>query len=164
MRELGHKDGWAPKNWRFQTVVLEKTPESPLSCKEIQPVHPKGNQFWILIGRTDTEAEAPILWPPDVKNWLTRKDHDAGNVWKAGEGDDRGGDSWMTSPTRWTWVWASSGNWWWTCCSPSRQSWHAAVHAVERSQTQLSDWTDWIKLIPRTHFLGESGEQLQKQV
>ena len=76
MWELDHKEGWAPKNWCFWTVVLEKTLESPLDCKEIQPVHPKGNQSWIFIGRT--EAEAPILWPPDVKSWLIRKDPDAG--------------------------------------------------------------------------------------
>ena len=75
-----HKEGWAPKNWRFQTVVLEKTLESPLDCKEIQPVDPRGNQSWIFIGRTD--AEAPILWPPDAKNWLLGKDPDAGKDWR----------------------------------------------------------------------------------
>ena len=73
------------KNWRFWTVVLEKTPESPLDYKEIQPVHPKRNQPWILIGRTDAEAEAPILWTPDVKNWLIRKDPDAGKDWRQEE-------------------------------------------------------------------------------
>ena len=78
MWELDYKESWAPKNWCFWTVVLEKTLESPLDCKEIKPVHPKGNQSWIFIGRTDTEAEAPILWPPDVKNWLIWKDPDAG--------------------------------------------------------------------------------------
>ena len=78
MWELDHKEGWALKNWCFWTVVLEKTLESPLDCKKIKPVNPKGNQPWIFIGRTDAEAEAPILWPPDVKNWLIRKDPDAG--------------------------------------------------------------------------------------
>ena len=78
MWELDHKEGWAPKNWCFWTVVLEKTLEGPLNCKEIQPVNPKGNQPWIFIGRTDAEAEAPILWPPDAKSWLTGKDPDAG--------------------------------------------------------------------------------------
>ena len=78
---LDHKENWAPKNWWFWTVVLEKTLESPLDCKEIQPVHPKGNQSWIFIERTDDEAEAPILWPPDVKNWLIWKDPDAGKNW-----------------------------------------------------------------------------------
>ena len=81
MGELEHKKSWAPKNWCFWTVVLENSFESPLDCKEIQPAHPKGNQSWIFIGRTDAEAEAPILWPPDVKNWLTGKDPDAGRDW-----------------------------------------------------------------------------------
>ena len=75
------KESWVPKNRCFWTVVLEKTLENPLDCKEIQPVHPKGNQCWIFIGRTDAEAETPILWPPDVKNWLTGKDPDAGKDW-----------------------------------------------------------------------------------
>ena len=79
---LDYKESWVRKNWCFWTVVLEKTLESPLDCKEIQPVHPKGNQPWILIGRTDTEAEAPILWPPDAKNWLIWKDPDAGKGWR----------------------------------------------------------------------------------
>ena len=73
MWELDHKESWVPKNWWFWTVVLEKTLESPLDCKEIQPVHPKGNQSWIFIGRTNAEVETPILWPPDVKDWLTGK-------------------------------------------------------------------------------------------
>ena len=79
------KESWVPKNWCFWTVVLEKTPESPLDCKEIKPVHPKGDQSWTLIGRTDAEAEAPILQPPDVKNWLTGKDPDAGEDWRQEE-------------------------------------------------------------------------------
>ena len=78
MWELDHKEGWAPKNWRFWTMVLEKSLENPLDCKEIKPVNPKENQSWIFIGRTDAEAEAPILWPPDVKSRLIRKDPDAG--------------------------------------------------------------------------------------
>ena len=82
MWEVDYKESWVPKNWCFWTVVLEKTLESPLDCKEIQPVHPKGNQFWIFIGRTDAEAEIPILWPPDVKNWLIWKDPDAGKDWR----------------------------------------------------------------------------------
>ena len=80
MWELDHKEGWAPKNWCFWTVVLEKTLESPLDCKEIQPVNPKGNQPWIFIGRTD--AEAPMFWPPDAKSWLTGKDLDSGKDWR----------------------------------------------------------------------------------
>ena len=85
MWRLDHKESWVPKNWCFWTVVLEKILESPLDCKEIQPVHPKGNQSWIFFGRTDAEAETPILWPPDVKNWLIRKDPDAGKDWRQEE-------------------------------------------------------------------------------
>ena len=81
MWELDHKESWVPKNWCFQTVVLEKTLESPLDCKD-RPVHPKGNEYWICIGRTDAEAEALILCPFDVKNWLIRKDPDAGQDWR----------------------------------------------------------------------------------
>ena len=81
MWELGHKESWAPKNWCFWTVVFEKTLESPLGYKKIQPVHPKGDQSWIFIGRTDAQAETPILWPPDTQNWLIGKDLDAGKDW-----------------------------------------------------------------------------------
>ena len=105
----------SPKNWCLWTVVLEKTLESPLDCKEIQPVHPKGDQSWVFIGRTDAEAEAPILWSPHVKSWLIGKDP---GCWEGlgagGEGDDRGWDGWIASPIRWTWVWIDSGRWWWT--------------------------------------------------
>ena len=80
--ELRYKESWAPKNWCFWTVMLEKTFVSPLDCKEIQPVHPKGNQSWVFIGRTDVEAETPILWPPGSKSWLTGKDPDAGKDWR----------------------------------------------------------------------------------
>ena len=82
MWELDHKESWAPKNWCSWTVVLEKTLKSPLTCKEIQPVHPKGDHSWVFIGRTDAEAETPILCPPDVKNWLIWKDPDAGKDWR----------------------------------------------------------------------------------
>ena len=85
MWELNYKEGWAPKNWCFWTVVLEKTLESHLDCKEIQPVHPKGDQSWVFIGRADVEAETLILWPPDVKNWLIWKDSDAGKDWRQEE-------------------------------------------------------------------------------
>ena len=85
MWELDYKESWATKNWCFWTVVLEKTLESPFDCKEIKPVNPKGNQSWIFIGRTDVEAETPILWPPDVKNWLIWKDPDAGKDWRQEE-------------------------------------------------------------------------------
>ena len=85
MWELDHKRGWALKNWCFWTEVLEKTLENPLDCKEIKPVNPKGNQSWIFIGRTDAEAEVPILQPPDVKSWLIEKDPDAGKDWRQEE-------------------------------------------------------------------------------
>ena len=104
MWELDHKEGWALKNWCFRTVVLKKTLESPLDCKEIKPVIPKGNQPWIFTGRTDAEPEAPVLWPPDAKRWLTTKD-------PGGEAGDRGWDGWMASPTQQTWVWANSRRW-----------------------------------------------------
>ena len=105
---------WAPKNWCFWTVVLEKTLESPLDCKEIQPVHRKGDQSWVFIGRTDAEAETPILWPPHVKSRLIWKDPDAGRDWGQEEKGTRGWDVWMASPTRWTWVSVNSGSWWQT--------------------------------------------------
>ena len=85
MWELDHKESWVPKNWCFWTVVLEKPPESPLDCKEIEPVNPRGNQSWIFIGMTDIEAETPILRPPDVKNWLIGKDSDVGKDWREEE-------------------------------------------------------------------------------
>ena len=193
MWELDHQEGWVPKNWCFQTVMLKNTPESPLECKENKPVNPKGNQPWIFIGRTDAEGEAPILWPPEAKSWFTGKTltltlgkidskrrrgwqriiwldnstdsrtliwansrtmnpsmlqsmgslrvgHDwatsfsfftfmhwrrkwqptpvflpeESQGWGAGgEGDDRGWDGWMASPTWWIWVWVNSGSWWW---------------------------------------------------
>ena len=105
----------APLYWCFWTVVLEKTLESPLDCKEIQPVHPKGNQSWIFIGRTDAEAETPILWPTWGKELTHWKRPWCWERWKAGgEGDNRGWDGWMASLTRWIWVWVNSGSWWWT--------------------------------------------------
>ena len=85
MWELDYKESWASKSWCFWTVVLEKPLESPLDCKEIQPVHPKGNQSWIFLGRTDAEAETPILWPPDAKNWLVGKDPGGGKDWRQEE-------------------------------------------------------------------------------
>ena len=133
MWELDHNESWAPKNWCFWIVVLEKTLESPLDCKEIQPVHPKGNQPWIFIGRTDTEAETPILWPPDAKNWLIWKDPNAGKDqrWEEkGTTEDE-----MVGWAQWTWVWVNSRSWRWT----ERL---AAVHGFEKSWIWLSNWTD----------------------
>ena len=115
MWELDYKENWAWKNWCFWTVVLEKTLESPLERKEVQPVHPKGHQSWVFIGRTDVEAETPIFWPPDVKNWLIWKDPDVGKDWRQQEnGTTEDENGWMASPTQWTWVWVNSGSWWWT--------------------------------------------------
>ena len=121
------------KNWCFWTV-LEKTLESHLDCKEIQPVHSKWNQSWVFIGRTVTEA--PILWPSDVKNGLIGKDPDAGKAWRQ-EKDDTGWDGWMASPTWWIWVWASSGSWWWT-----GKFGHVLQSMGLQSWTRLSDWTE----------------------
>ena len=113
MWELDYKESWVPKNWSFWTVVLEKTLESSLDCKEVQPVHAKRDQSWVFIGRTDVEAKTPILWPLDRKGWLIWKDPDADkDCRQAGEGENRGWDGWMASLTRWTWAWASSGRWW----------------------------------------------------
>ena len=93
---------------------VQKTLESPLDCKDIQPVYPKGDQCWIFIGRTDVEAESPILWPPDAKTWLIWKDPDAGKDWRQEEKRTTGWDDWMASPTQWTWVWVNFGSSWWT--------------------------------------------------
>ena len=132
MWELDHKESWAPKNWCFQTVMLQKTPESPLDCKEIQPAGPYENQTCIFAKRTD--AKAPILWPPDAKNWLMLR-----KIEGRAEGDNGGWDGWMVSPTQWTWVWASSGSWWWmgslACCRP----WG-------RKESDTSEWLKWTEL------------------
>ena len=112
MWELDYKESWALKNWCFWTVVLEKTLVSPLGCKEIQPVHPKGGQSWVFFGRTDAKAETPILWPPDAKSWLIWEDPDAGEDWGQEKGVT-GWDGWMALPTQWTWVWVDSSSWWW---------------------------------------------------
>ena len=113
MWELDCGESWALKNWCFWTVVLEKTLKSPLDCKEIQAVHPKGDQSWVFIGRTDAEAETPILWPPHEKSWLTGKDRDAGRDWgqeEKGTTEDEmvGWNHWLDG------VWVNSRSWWWT--------------------------------------------------
>ena len=114
MWELDYKESWAQKNWCFWTVVLEKALESPLDCKEIQPVHPKWDQSWVFIGRTDAEVETPILLPPDAKSWLIWKDPDAGKDWgweeKGKTKDEMAG--WHHRLDGW--VWLNSGSWWWT--------------------------------------------------
>ena len=111
MWELDYKESWALKNWCFQTVVLEKILESPLDCKEIKPVNPKGNQPWICIGRTDAEAEAPILWPTDGKSQLIGKDPDAGKDWRLKEKTVTEDAMSTASPMQWTWTWANSRRW-----------------------------------------------------
>ena len=105
MWKLDCEESWVPKNWCFWTVVLEKTLESPLDCKEIQPVHSEGDQPWDFFGRNDAKAEAPVLWPPHAKSWLIGKDSDAGRNWCQEEKGTRGWDGWMASLTRWTWCW-----------------------------------------------------------
>ena len=136
MWELDHQDGWVPKNWWFWAVVLEKTLESPLDCKEIQPVHPKGDQSWIFIGRTDAEAESPLAtWWVEPTHW--KRPWCRERLKAGGEGDDRGWDGWRASPTQWTWVWTSSGSWWWTGKSGMLQSmeWQRVGHEW------VSNWT-----------------------
>ena len=135
MWELDYKEKWVPKNWCFWTVVLEKTLESPLDCKEIQLVNAKGNQSWKFIGRTDAEAEAPILWPPNVKSQLIRKASDGGKDCRQEEKETTGWNSWMVSPTHWTWILAN-----WEIVEDTG-AWCAAEHGVTKSQTWLSDWT-----------------------
>ena len=144
MWELDCEEGWALKNWCFWTVVLEKTLESPLDCKEIQPVHPKGDKSWVFIGRIDVEAEMPILWPPDVKSWLIGKDPDAGKDW----GKEEKG---MTEDEMVGWYhWLNRHGFGWTpgvgdgqgglaCCS----SWGRK----ESDTTEQLNWTNTIFLI-----------------
>ena len=135
--ELDYKESWAPKNWCFWTVVLEKTLESPLDYK-IQPVHPKGNQSWIFIGRTDAEAETPVLWPLDAKKQLIWKSPWCWERLKAGgEGDDSRRDGWMASLTLWTWVWISSMSWQWKGSLACME-----VHVAAKCRTLPSNWTE----------------------
>ena len=131
---------------RIDAFELEKTLESPLDCKEIQPVHPKGNQSWIFIRKTDAEAETPILWVSSAKNWLIGKDPDAEKDWRQKENRRRGWDRWMASLTRWTWVWASSGSWRWTGRHGVLQS--MGSQGVEHDWVTKLNWTDNIEQVP----------------
>ena len=137
--EFYHKESWVLKNWCFWTLVLEKTLESPLDCKEIKLVNPKGNQPWIFIGRTDSDAEAPILWPPDVKSWLIRKDPDAGKDWRQedkGTSEDEmvGWHYWLDGHEFEQALGVGDGQGSLACCSPWR---------LEESSdtTEQLDWT-----------------------
>ena len=121
MWELDYKESWVPKNWCFWTVVLEKTLESPLDCRGIQPVHSKGDQFWVFIGRTDVEAETPIVWPPEAESWLIWKDSVLAIINTAAM-------NMRLSRLRELVI--------------DRETWCAAVHGVAKSGTQLRDWTE----------------------
>ena len=137
MWELDCEESWVPKNWCFWTVVLEKTLESPLDCKEIQPVHPKGDQSWVFTGRTDFEAETPILWLPDAESQLIGKDPDAGKDW----GQEKKGTT-EDEMVGWHHRLDGHGFGWTLGVVMDREAWRAAIHGVAKSRTWLRDWTE----------------------
>ena len=140
MWELEYKESWVLKNWCCWTVVLEKTLESPLDCKEIKTVNPKGNQSWIFIGRTDAEAGAPILWPPDVKNWLLRKDTDAGRNW--GQAEKRKTEDDMAGWHHWL----DGHEFGWTLGVGDAQGGLACCNSWCRKELDTTEWLDWTEL------------------
>ena len=136
MWELDHKKGRVPKNCCFWNAVLEKTLESPLDCEEIKPVNPKGNQHWILTGRTDAEAEAPIFWPPDVRSWLIGKEVDVGKDWRQ---EEKG----VTEDETVRWHHRVNGHEFEQTLRrvKDREAWYSIVHGVTKNRIWLSDWT-----------------------
>ena len=147
MSELDYKESRAPKNWCFWTVLLEKTLESPLDCKEIQPVHPKGDQSWVFFGRTDVEAEIPLLWPPDVKSWLVWKNPDAGKDWGQGE---KG----TTEDEMVGWHhWLDGHGFGWTQEVGDGQGGLACCDSWGCKESDTTEQLNWTELISRLSFL-----------
>ena len=141
MWELDCEESWAPKNWCFWTVVLEKTLESPLDCKEVQPVHSKGDQPWVFFGRNDAKAETPVLWPPHAKSWLIGKDSDAGRSW----GQEEKGTT-KDEMAGWHHRLDGCESEWTPGVGDGQGGWRAAIHGVAKSWTRLSDWTELMGL------------------